>query len=331
MKNLIVETALKVARNEFGGDFSAKKDAEAAVRNALIEMNGGSSKFDFKSMRRNQVAIFEVIEEILDTTIVEGLTDQFDDLVEIKNTAFGEKAVFDVEDYHLFKVASISAGNNSIRRQRLDRNSVLVDTRWKGISFYDEWENFMSGKADLAKLVGKAQRSMNAQISADIYQTVTSAFNTLTAPYKYNGPYDRSQLNELAEHVQAATQREVVVYGTKLALQQVTPFQMPYSGNAWDDRNNKGYFRVVDGLEMVEIPQAHIPGTDTLAISDKFLLVLPKGEEKLIKLALEGDARIRESGVNDTQNEDESVEYLLKKKYGAATVATTKYGAYMLA
>jgi hypothetical protein len=308
----------------------SKDEAENALRQSLIDLNGGSTKINYKNFRRNKVAIFEATEEVLGVLITEGITNQFQDFVEVRNLAFGDTEFFEVEDYRLFTVATVAAGNGNIERQRLDRQPFRVTTGWKAVKIYEELERFLSAKIDWAYLVNKIARSFNAQIAADIYAAIGVAYNALTTPYIYTGTADRTQLNTLVNHIEAATQQTAVVYGTKLALQQFSPQYVALSGSMVDDRNDKGYFAEIDGTNFVMIKQAHTPGTDSFAISDNFVLVVPQGEEKIVKLVMEGEPLIEDTQGNRTMNADRTIEYEFGDKYGVGVVTSTRYGAYVL-
>jgi hypothetical protein len=323
--NKIVRLGIDLAKGATG-TFSTD-EAEHTLRQSLVALTGGE-KFDARAFRRNKVAIFEVMEDILDVLITEGIENQFADFVDYRNVNHGDKPVFMVDDYKLFPVATIAAGNNNIRRQTLDRSPFNVSTAYKGVKFYEDLELFLAGRVDWNKLITKVQKSFNAQIAADIYNAIVAGYSALTAPYTYTGVWDLTQFNTLVTHVEAATDRQAFVAGTKLALQKATPAYVAYNGQAVVDRNNDGFFRVVDGVTMMEIKQAHTPGTDNFAIANNFLLALPAGEEKIVKLVLEGEPEIKE--VTNNANEDDTMEYLFKKKYGVAAITSSKYGVYIL-
>lgn len=323
--NKIVSLGLDVFKGSTG-NFSAD-EAEHSLRKSLIALTGGE-KFDARAFRRNKVAIFEVMEDILDVLITEGIEDQFGDFVDYRNVNHGDKPVFMVDDYKLFPVATIAAGNNNIRRQTLDRSPFNVATSYKGVKFYEDLELFLAGRVDWNKLINKVQKSFNAQIAKDIYDAIVTGYSALTAPYTYTGTFDLTQFNTLVMHIEAATERQAFVAGTKLALQKAAPSYVAYNGQVVADRNNDGFFKVIDGVTMMEIKQAHTPGTDNFAIGNNFLLALPAGEEKIVKLVLEGEPEIKETVGN--ANEDDTMEYLFKKKYGVAALTSSKYGVYIL-
>lgn len=309
------------------GEFSKEETLES-FRQAMIDLNGGKTTFDFKSLRKNKTEMFEVMEEILAITLQEGLTNQFDEFVDVRNIAFGDKNIFMVDDYHLFQVATISAGNGNLRKQRLDRSPFSVSTNWKGIKIYNELELFLAGRVEWGRMLDKVNRSYLSQISADIYQAIVQAYGSLATPYKYSGSFDRTELNKLVQHIQTITGgREVTVYGTKLALQQATPAYVSY--NMMDERNQTGFFRVIDGIRFVEIKQAHVNGTDNFAVGDDFLLVVPNGDEKIIKLVVEGEPIIEDSTQNG-MNADRTFDFTFSEKYGLGVVTASRYGAYIL-
>lgn len=326
--NELVKLGIDVAHKSVG-QFSIE-DAETTLRQALIDLNGGKTKIDYRAFRKHKTEIFEAMEEILGTLIVEGIENQFSDFVEIRNLAFGDTDFFMVDDYRLFPVSVVSGGNGNMTRQRHDRNSFQVTTGWKGVKIYEELERFLAGRVDWAALIAKVQRSFNAQIAADIYGAITTAYNGLAAPYLYNGSADRTELITLVNHIEAATDRQAVVYGTKLALQNFAPEFVATAGNMVESRNELGYFEVIDGTKFVMIRQAHTPGTDNFAIGDNFVLVVPQGEEKIVKMVIEGQPLIEETSSQMTMNADRSIEYSFQEKYGVGVVTATRYGAYVL-
>ena len=322
----IVKLAVDHAQGSLG-QFSAD-EAEHTLRAALNTLAGGKDgQFDAKAFRRNKLALFEVMEEVLDAIVDQGITNNFDAFVEIKNVKHGDKPVFMIEDNALFNVATIASGTNNLRRQRIDRTSLNVSTNYKGVKIYEELERFLAGRVDWAKLVNRVQQSFIAQIGKDIFGALKAGYQGLSAPYAYTGTFDLTQFNTLVSHVEAATNRQVMVAGTKLALQKVTPAYVAYNGGAIDLRNKDGYFKIVDGVPLLEIKQAHDINSTSFAIDNNFLLVIPSGEEKIVKMVVEGDSEIKEV---TNENADESLEYVFKKKYGVGVITANKYGVYNL-
>jgi hypothetical protein len=324
-QNKIVKLGIDLFKGSTG-TFSAD-EAEHTLRASLKELIGEEKNMR-RAFRKNGHAIFTVMEDILDVLITEGIEDQFSDFVEYRNVAHGDRPIFMVDDYHLFPVATIAAGTNNLRRQRLERSGTIVPTAYKGVAIYEELERFLAGKVDWNKLIAKVQRSFNAQIAADINAALVAGYNSLNATYKVAGAWDLTSFNNLVQHVEAATDRQAMVAGSRTSLQKATPSYVAYNGELVANRNQDGFFKVIDGTTFMELKQSHIPGSDNFAIGN-FLLVLPAGEEKLVKLVLEGEPEIVEASNGNNGNADDSVEYTFKKKYGVAVVTSTKYGVYI--
>jgi hypothetical protein len=324
-------TVAQLALDHYQGKVTqfSKDEAEHTLRCAFNEiLDLGSHKNFRRAMKHNGRAMFDVMEDVLDTLITEGLENQFEGFVDYKTVAVGDKPAFMVDDYHLFNVATLAAGTNNIRRQKLDRSAFYVPTEYKGVKIYAEFEEYLAGKVDFAKMIAKVQRSMNAQMAADVNTAITAGYSALSAPYAYNGVWDLTQFNTLIQHVEAATGVKAMVMGSRTALQKAAPSLVAYNGSVIESRNDLGFYKVIDGTTMFEIKQSHIPGTDTFAVGTDYLLVVPQGEEKIVKGVLEGDAIIEETTNGLNGNQDQSMEYLFEKKYGFGVVTSTKYGVY---
>ena len=138
-KNEIVKLAIDVYKNKLQSNFS-KGDSLEVLRQAFIALNGGSTKLDFKALRRNGAEMFEIIEEIIDNTVIEGLADDsfFNQFVEYKNLALGDENSFYVPDNTMLVVSEIADGTSVLRRQRIDNGTnVSITTSWKGIKIYE--------------------------------------------------------------------------------------------------------------------------------------------------------------------------------------------------
>ncbi|MWV44965.1 hypothetical protein GRF59_15185 [Paenibacillus sp. HJL G12] len=324
-QNAIIDLAIDLAKGSVAT--YSKEEANEKLREALNKLTGSADgKFDAKKFRRNKNEIFEIIEEVVDARVEEGIKDQFDQFVDYRSTAFGDKLSFTPESDELFEVAKIAGGTNNLRRQRIaEGQPYQIDTDWYGVAIYEELERFLAGRVDWVKLVNRVETSFKAKITEQIFNAVKAAYNGLTAPYKHTGSWDVDEFNTLVEHVRAQTGMNPMVIGTRLAVQKAVPAYV--SEDMKNSRNADGYFKEVDGITFGIMPQAHKVGTDEFAIDNNFLLVLPNGNEKIVKFVMEGVALIDEA----IGNKDDSKEYELRKKYGVGVETAAKYGVYILA
>lgn len=320
----LTKLAVDIAKGQVT-NFS-KDEANEVLRKELIALNGGSDKITPKSFRKHP-ELFEILEEALDILIVEGLTDQFDSFVETVVLDWGDTKVFTIEENRLFDVAIVSDGNGDIRRDRLDSGEITIKTQTLGIAVYEELHRMMAGRVDFAKLVENVARSYNNKIKNEVYNALYNSFDGLSATYGVTGTFTEANLANLIAHVEAGTGAEAMILGTKQALGKITNAEL--SDSLRDKKAQLGYYGVFQGTEMVEIKQAHKAGTDTFAIDNNFLMVLPKSvDNKFVKLVLEGESIIEETteGRKDMQRE-----YTFIKKAGFAVISSSKYGIYRLA
>lgn len=307
------------------GKFSST-DADSALREGLIELNGGN--INFKDFRRNKVEFFEFIEEIVQETVQKGITDEFDAFAEIKNLSWGEQNKFIIPNRDLFKVATISDGNLNTRKQRLTgRGELVVPVYNRVIAIYDELYRFLAGRIDWVDALNRISRSFVSQLKTDVYTTLYASFSAMASPYKVSAAFDRTELLTLCMHVEAKTGSPVVILGTKLALSQVVPNFI--SENMKSEANNQGFYASVDGYDMIEIKQTHSIGTDTFAINDSFLLVVPTGGEKIVKIVNEGETLIYEN--MDGNKADMNIDYKAIMRLGVAVIPSAEVGVYLLA
>lgn len=324
MKKDIVTMAVDLVHNSVA-EFSAD-DVNEKLRQSFLQI-AGVENINFKTMRRFQPAIFEVLEEALDVLIVEGLEAQFDEFVEIKNTAWGDTNTFAVDDNKLFNIATIANGTGNLQRQRLDQGFVAVSTGLYGVKIYEEFYRFLAGRIDWAKLVERVSKSYNNKIATDIYTALYDSYSVLGATYGISGAFSEATMNTLIGHVEAATGAEATLMGTKTSLSKITTAVQ--SEKIKEAMNTLGYYGIFNGTNMQVIKQAHTPGTDIFAINDSFAMVIPNVPNKMIKLVIEGDAIIQE--VAGGQSADMSLEYMFQKSAGIAVVSSAKYGIYRFA
>lgn len=300
-------------------------DGEQAIRNMISEAVGG--ELNYKNFRENKFKVFSIIEEALDVTLGVVITNQFDNLAEVKNVGLGEKVAFTIEDNSLFRVARIASGTNDLRRQKLTGHSFTVDTDDFGVKIYTELEMFQAGKVNFAGWVDRVAQSYAHDLGVRIYESIVNSYSLLNSTYGVSGTYDEDKLLDMVQHVEAKSGKNAVIYGTRKALRKVTK-AIDHSDAMRDKLNQVGYIDVIAGVPLYLLPQAHVIGTDTFSIDDNMLLVVPEGE-KIVKIVIEGESTMVEVADAGARN-DRQMEYELTKKMGVAVQQTAIYGIYKL-
>ena len=113
-----VKELVKLAMDAHKGSVEkySVKQSQDALREALIDLNGGSTVLDYRAIRDGKCnGLFTLVEELLEATVSEGLAanDFFTNFVDYRNVAEGDEAEFDVEDSTLFFVDEIADGTQT--------------------------------------------------------------------------------------------------------------------------------------------------------------------------------------------------------------------------
>jgi hypothetical protein len=326
MSKELVKLALDMRKGKITN--YTKDEANEVLRQELIELNGGSDKLSPKSFRKHP-EMFEIIEQILDVTINEGLQGQFQDFVETVQLDWGDTMVFTLPENRLFDVSIVADGNGDLRRERLDSSEVTVKTKTYGIAVYEELHRLLAGRVTFDRLIDVLARSYENKIQNEIYNTVYNSYGSLDATYQVTGTFTEATLVDLIAHVEASTGAEAVVMGTKSALSRVNTggVDRVITESMRDEINRVGYVGVFNGTPLVEIKNTHRVGTTQWAIDNNFLIVAPTGLDPFVKLIFEGDSLIEEvtEGRKDMQRE-----YRFIKKAGFNVLISENYGIYRL-
>lgn len=311
----------------------SKGETSEAIRNALIEMNGGSKKLNLKNFYRGS-QLYALVQELIPAIIDEGFKDEdtLFNLVDYRNIADGDEEEFYVEGNSYFLVADAAAGIRGVRRQRIDKSeTVTVKTSVKVVRIYEELNRLLSGKVSFDKFVENVAKSFKQKILADAYKAISEMSQTtvgLDANYVVagTGSGDEDALIDLIQHVEAATGKEARIYGTKAALRKVSTAVV--SDEAKRDLYEMGYYGKFNGTEMICMRQVHKVGTSVFALDDSKLYIIA-GDDKPVKIVNEGEGLLYEGDA--TANNDLTQEYVYGQTFGVGVVCAEKMGVFTLA
>ena len=327
-KNSIVRLALDTYRGTVAKEYADQNPSDV-LRQALIEANGGSSKFDYKALRRNKVEIFEILEAILPVLVDEGLKGDefFMNLVDERNVAAGDAIDFVADDNTMFVVSEIADG--VARRQRIgEKRTISIATTPHAVRIYDDLSRFLSGRIDWNEMINRVAKSFKDQYLNDIYTAfsgITAATTGLNNTYVSAGSYSEATLLTLVEHVEAATGMNASILGTKTALRKCTTATI--ADQAKDDYYGIGYYGKLAGVPMIGVKNRHKIGTDTFVFPDNKIYVVASNDRP-VKAVRSGDAIVFEK--DGSTNTDMTMEYFYREDYGIGVLASAKMGIYTL-
>ena len=314
------------------GNTVGRAEAINDLRKALIEANGGTTVFNYRTFRRNKTELFEIIEQLVDLIVDDAYSKNnfFNECVEWINIKRGDKNEFVIPADSDFIVCNTADGINTPRRQRLSGGRTSLTTSLHTIRMYDEFSRFMAGRIDWNTLCDKVSAAFLKDVWTSIYAALegvtkdTRGMAGVGTEYVRAGSFDEDELLDLCAHIEAATGAAPVIVGTTSALKNCKVQDMPEQ--AKQEMYNGGYYGKFYGYDMVKVPQIHKSNSDEFAFNDKILHVIAGGQ-KFIKFVDEGETYILEK--DNTVNADRTIEYLMERQYGVGLIIVNHcYGKY---
>ncbi|MBR3267899.1 MAG: hypothetical protein IKI58_04115 [Oscillospiraceae bacterium] len=330
-----IKNIVKIGIDAYKGklEMYSNDKAQDTLRKALIEANGGSTKLDPRAMRDGKCAgVFSIVEQILAGTVVDALTsnDFFNALVDYRNVADGDQAIFRVQDANLFEVAEVAEGTQAIRRQRLvGEQDVAITPTMHMVRIYEELNRVLAGRVDFNHMIDLVARSFTQKTLNDAYDLWDNATQADLGGANYfpaaGNAFSEATLLTVIEHVEAAAGgATATVIGTKMALRSLIP-----SIVGADQKNvvdAQGYLGKFYGSPVVAIPQRHKVGTTSFVYDDKTITVIAGAgaDSKPIKFVYEGDPIV--IAREPKENMDLTYEYLYGERYGLGLVTAGNAG-----
>lgn len=327
----LVKIVLDARANRVAGNYSTG-DAMEVLRQELIELNGGSTKLDYRAIRDGKCnGLFAVIEEIINKTVIDGLPESCPlfDYVEWRNLKEGDTNVFELRDNGVFIVADIAHGTQGLRRQRLGGGEeITVKTQLKGIKVYEELRRILAGRVDFNEFIDKVSEAFQKKITDDMYEAVVAAFDGLVSPYSNGaaGSFDEGKMTEIIDHVEAATGMKAKILASKQAARKITGVRGADSNSAKEDLYAMGYFGHFYTTPIIVMQNAHKAGTTDFILKNDLYIVA--GDDKFIKAVTEGETLIIPG--DPMNNADLSQEFMMAQQYGLKAVLCEEMGIYKL-
>lgn len=329
-KQNIIKLGLDLIHHRVSEQFSDQAKNEQALREQLLEANGGSYEVNIKSFRRNP-EFFEIIEAWIPDMVEEGLkgNEFFTKLVEYRNASHGDSFEFKIKRRVHYIVSKATYGNGGIRRQRLQKgDKVTVETDLRVIQLYDDLERFLAGKVTIDELVDDIAGSYAENILEDIYAAfvgITETTPGLNSKYVAKGTYSEDVILDLVQHVEAATGMKATIIGTKKALRKLNLTNAGEAAKA--DWYKLGYYGNFNGTECYSINQVHKVGTTDFLFDDSTIYVIA-GDDKPIKVCDVGNGYFDID--NPLRNGDHSQNVVYGQEYGVATIFASAMGRYTI-
>lgn len=331
----VLDLALDLARNDYSAHIDnekvTKKDLENYLRNT-INKDILQGKTLYQAFRRNNLVMFEIIEELVNVAIGENILESpfINSFVEVKNRRLGDKSAFYSEG-GLLSVATFAGNHWDTNRQAIDLGSeVTLPKEWIYIHVYDDLERFLLGITPIEKLMDKVYLSINKYIQDRLYAQFQNVASAIPAEFSANGNSEAA-VGTLCDKVRAAGGYDsLTIAGTKSALRKlagIIPDKM-FASSQQEAKAATGSIGEWEGNKLMVIPQTLQSGTFNLALNDSQLFILG-GDTKPIKLEFIGDTR-SDMDTTGKKNNDMTIDFQVQTLMGIGLLLPQFTGIFTL-
>lgn len=292
-----------------------------------------------QAWRQHGLEICSVIENVLADKMNSGWNDSNDffmDLVEDVNIARGDINYFTVNSNQaLLQVSKWASGHHDIVRQKvLPGKGFSIDTSAYVIKTYVDFDLFMLGKVDFAGMIDLMYKSIESYRKSALYTAFMTLDQYLPADMKDDiaiSTATKGDVIEMIEAVRAATGKDVMLVGTRIAMQRLqdtVPYAL-FSNEMKNERHQNGMLGMWEGYQCVALERVNREGTRDSIFTDednKKIYIIPIDSDfKPIKRVNEGDVQYFERGM-DGSMQDRTMEAEIWYYEGIGIVVDEVYG-----
>lgn len=347
MSNLMEDLAL--GRDIYDeGKLISKTEANEKVcefsRQVLGIQNVDDKKEVRRALRDNSREWFDIIEDTIEVVISVGFKESewFQDLVDYRNLAYGDRQDFFVEKESILSVAKAGVSHHDHIIQRIGGGEPFsVPTQLYAIKVGADINRFVLGQEPWDKLVESIAKAYMNQMQEEIASQIDNVASKLPVTgnqFINTGALTASSkdaFDEIVSNVAAANDgAEVIIMGTRLALKKINGIaDVDWAADAQKDNmmmlGNIGYY---DSNRLVAIQNRFKDRTyTTKTFSDKKILILPIVNDaggKFVKVLDQGELTLERLERGDYLSDIQTFES--QRRYGVATVIGRQIGIWTL-
>lgn len=310
-------------------------DVNAAFIDGLKELAGSVNQF-----MKNRYDIYEVIIDTIDEVQPKNVMAALSPFAEVKVVAQNQKAMFTQKTgKNRAKKFLTQVGLSGVYETfRLDTKTFELAAHAVGGGATIDFERMLDGAEDLAEVVEIITEGLTDAVFVEVHKALRAAYDQMPPTNKYSANvFNPDQMVRLINVVRAYGNNVVIfappefvadmgpdaivpvgTYGTSFPANGV------YSPDDIEAIHRTGYINLFRGAPIVQIPQSFIDENNTKTYVDpQIAYILPSGNEKVVKVVLEGQTQIK-----DHENKDNSMEVFAWKKMGCAILTYHNWAIY---
>ena len=330
------DIALHAAKGTAPENFTVNNVNEAFI-DGLKELAGSYNQF-----QKNKWDLYEIIIESIDEILPKNVIDALGAFAEVKVVGQGEKAMFRRKlGRQRAKKFLTQVGLSGVYETfRLDADTFEVAAHAVGGGATIDFERMLDGAESLAEVVGIVTEGLENAVYVEVQKALNAALAVMPATNKVSGAWDPDEMVKLLTVVRAYG--APVIYAcpefvADMGPDAIVPVLMAaasgsttqvaqgiYSPKDIEAIHDYGFVNVFRGAPIVQLPQSFVDESNTETyVNPRIAFIMPAGQEKVVKVVLEGATQIR-----DHENKDNSMEVYAWKKMGCAILTHHNWAMY---
>ena len=326
------DIALHAAKGTAPANYTVENVNDAFV-DGLKELAGTYNQF-----MKNRYDIYDIVIESIDQILPKNVEDALGAFAEVKSVAQGEKAMFKrkVGRARAKKFLTQVGLSGVYETFRLDSETFEVGAHAVGGGATVDFERMLDGAESLAEVVSIVTEGLENAIYVEVQKALVAALQVMPATNKYSGAWSAAEMVKLLNVIRAygspvifAPPEFVADMGPDAIVPVGTygtsyPSNGVYSPKDIEAIHDFGFINVFRGAPIVQIPQSFVDENNVETyVNPRLAYIFPAGQEKVVKVVLEGATQIR-----DHENKDNSMEVYAWKKMGCAILTHHNWAMY---
>ena len=327
------DIALHAAKGTAPETFSVN-DVNAAFVDGLKELAGTYNQF-----MKNRYDIYDIIIDSIDEILPKNVIDALSPFAEVRTVGQSQKAMFRVKKGRArAKKFLTQVGLSGVYETfRLDSDTFELGGHAVGGGATIDFERMLDGAESLAEVVGIVTEGLENAVFVEVQKALVAAYAVMPATNKTEvNSWDADEMVKLLTVVRAYGSPVIFAcpeFIAEMGPDAIVPVLMNstsnvaqgiYSPKDIEAIHDFGFINVFRGAPVVQIPQSFVDenNTDTY-VNPQLAYIFPAGQEKVVKVVLEGQTQIR-----DHENKDNSMEVYAWKKMGCAILTHHNWAIY---
>ena len=326
------DIALHAAKGTAPANFTVENVNDAFI-DGLKELAGSYNQF-----MKNRYDIYDIIIQSIDEILPKNVINALGAFADVQQVAQGEKAMFRRKKGRArAKKFLTQVGLSGVYETfRLDADTFEVGAHAVGGGATIDFERMLDGAESLAEVVGIVTEGLENAVYVEVQKALNAAVAVMPATNIESGSWDPDEMVRLLTTVRAYGSPVIYACPEFIAAMGADPIVAPmmnstvpvaqgiYSPKDIEAIHDYGFINVFRGAPIVQLPQSFVDENNTETyVNPRLAYIFPAGQEKVVKVVLEGQTQIR-----DHENKDNSMEVYAWKKMGCAILTHHNWAMY---